>query len=165
MRVPPVCKLESQIKIGAFLDHTAEILRAQVCHDFIGQRLVAVREDDDCACGKESVSRSAGLARGTMPPPSRIAESRDMCVSRKTGFMRKLGKLPVRAIFTLRPSRTLYNAVATLHVSEACPSVSASSNNYVCLLGARAAGVFLSRMTAGFVSVEYASAWCLFPAS
>ena len=83
-----------------------------------------------------------------MPPPSKIAESRDLRLSRKTGFMRKIGKLSVRAISTLRPSRTLYNAVATLHVSEACPSVSASSNNYVCLLGARNTGVFLSRMTA-----------------
>ena len=128
-------------------------------------KIMIVREDNDCACGKESVSRSAGLARGTMPPPSRIAESRDVHVSRKTGFMRKIGKLPGRAISTLRPSRTQYNAVATLHVSEVCPSVSASSIDYVCLMGARAAGVFLSRMTAGFVSVEYASAWCLFPAS
>ena len=92
MRVPPLCKLESQIKIGAFLDHTAAILRAQVCHDFIGQRLVALREDDDCECGR--VSRSAGLARGTMPPPSRIAKLRDLVFHEKLASCEKLRSCP-----------------------------------------------------------------------
>ena len=83
-------KARSRLELSSITQQRSSELKSVMT--LLARDSVALREDDDCACS--SVSRSAGLARGTMPPPSRIAELRDLVFHEKLASCEKLRSCP-----------------------------------------------------------------------